>query len=243
MEKRIVSLVTCLAILPAVLVADPDPNVAPNQIVTTTKVIPHFTAVEIKSKGNLYIKQSDVENLTIEAENKVLPDILVDVKNDILTIGFRSDSVKTEADVNYYLTIKDIQSITTAGNTNVVIKEGLKTDNFTLSLNGVGIANIKISVGAFTTNIAGSAQVDAVGDAGTQTIAINGAGDFDGSHLVGKTAAVSIDGSGTIKTNISDNLDVRIGGLGEVGYCGKPAITQKISGSGVIKALDSKACS
>ena len=49
------------------------------------------------------------------------------VKDNVLTIGFKNVALKTEADINYYLTIKDIKSITTNGEINIVIQEGLKS--------------------------------------------------------------------------------------------------------------------
>ncbi len=55
--------------------------------------------------------------------------------------------------------------------------------------------------------------------------------------LKGKSAYTNTSGSGSIKLQVSDNLNVTIAGSGSVFYVGNPIITTKISGSGTVVHL------
>jgi hypothetical protein len=50
--------------------------------------------------------------------------------------------------------------------------------------------------------------------------------------VAAKSAITNTSGSGTIKLNASETLDVTIAGSGSVFYCGTPIIKTNISGSG-----------
>ncbi|HQZ87721.1 MAG TPA: head GIN domain-containing protein [Gammaproteobacteria bacterium] len=211
-----------------------------------TKTIPkkqdlqHFDKINLSGVGNLYIKQTDQENFTMEADEALLPLIKVSVKDKTLYIDLADASSHLKANIKYYLNIKTVNSIIASGLTHIFIPNGLQTDALKLSISGFGSeAHININVKQLTAKVDGGAKVEASGVAGAQMVEIHGAGEFDGTKLAGDIATVSIDGSSIAKTNISDKLSVDISGDAELKYCAKPDITQKISGNGRISRLES----
>jgi len=248
MKKRILAwLILLLCFVQMPLFADdaakkPDDAKADN---AATKTIPkkqdlqHFEMINLSGVGNLYIKQTDQENFTMEADEELLPLIKVNVKDKTLYIELMDASNHLKANIKYYLNIKTVNSITATGLTNVFIPNGLQTDTLKLSISGFGSeAHININVKQLTAKVDGGAKVEASGVAGVQMVEIHGAGEFDGTKLVGDTATVSIDGSSIAKTNISGKLSVDISGDAEVKYCAKPDITKKISDNGKISRLE-----
>ncbi|HEV2523892.1 MAG TPA: head GIN domain-containing protein, partial [Gammaproteobacteria bacterium] len=204
-----------------------------------TKTLPkkqelqHFDTISLSGVGNLYVKQTDEESFTMEADEVLLPLIKVSVKDKILYIDLADASNHLKANIKYYLNIKTVNSITATGLTNVFIPNGLQTNALKLSMSGFGSeAHININVNQLTLKVEGGAKVEAKGVADAQVIDIHGAGEFDGTKLAGNTATVSVNGSSVAKTNISGKLSVDISGDAEVKYCAKPDITQKISDNG-----------
>lgn len=199
----------------------------------------HFDTISLSGVGNLYIKQTDQENFTMEADETLLPLIKVSVKDKTLYIDLMDASSHLKANINYYLNIKTVKSITASGLTNIFIPNGLQVDTLKLSINGFGNeAHININVNQLTAKAEGGAKIEASGIADTQVVGVHGAGEFDGTKLKGDTATVTLNGTSMAKTNISGKLSVNISGDAEVKYCAKPDITQDISDNGKISRLE-----
>lgn len=239
MKKWILSgLVIVVCLMPVCLLAD---NTSVKPIPNAKKQdLQHFEAINLSGVGSLYIKQTDEENFSLEADEALLPLIKVSVKDKTLYIDLKDASAHLKAKISYYLNIKTVNNIVASGLTNVFIPNGLKTDVLKFSINGLGNeANININVKQLITKIEGGAKVTASGVASTQIVNLNGAGEFDGTKLVGDIATVTLNGSSVAKTNISGKLMANISGDGQVQYCGKPNITQKIEDNGKISRLES----
>ena len=63
----------------------------------------------------------------------------------------------------------------------------------------------------------------ASGEAGSVTLRISGSGNLQFGELLAQAAKVRISGSGTVKVNAAQTLDVHISGSGSVSYYGQPA--------------------
>jgi hypothetical protein len=200
----------------------------------------HFDAINLSGVGNLYIKQTDEESFTLEADETLIPLIKVSVKDKTLYIDLKDASSHLKSKISYYLNIKTVNNITASGLTNVFIKNGLKTDALKFSISGLGSdADININVKQLTAKIEGGAKLTGRGVASTQVVSVKGAGEFDGTKLVGDTATLDINGTSVAKTNISNQLAVNISDDGQVQYCAQPNITQKIEDNGKISRLES----
>jgi len=237
MKKRISAwLLVLICFVPFYSVAD---DAAPKPV-AKKQDLQHFDTINLSGVGNLYIKQSDQENFTLEADETLLPLIKVNVKDKTLYINLEDASEHLKAKINYYLNIKTLNSITANGLTNVFIPSGIQTNTLKLSINGLGAeADININVKQLILKVESGAKVLASGIANTQIININGAGEFDGTKLVGDTGTIEINGSSVAKTNIAGNLTANVSGDGVVQYCGKPNITQNIDDNGKVSRLES----
>lgn len=238
MKKRIlVWLMSFLCFMPTCSFAE-DAAALPKPV-AKKQDLQHFNTINLSGVGNLYIKQTDEENFTMEADDTLLPLIKVSVKDKTLYIDLAEASKHLKAKINYYLNIKTVNSIMASGLTHIFIPNGLQTNALKLSISGLGSeADININVKQLVVAVEGGAKVVASGIANTQVITVNGAGDFDGSKLTGDTATLAVNGSSVAKTNVSGNLSVDVSGDAEVKYCGKPNITQNIDDNGKISRLD-----
>ncbi len=205
------------------------------KITSEKRDVSGINQISILGFGDLYIKQGDQESLTIEADNTILPMIETNVKSGKLSIGMKhhvaKDLVKT---IQYYLTVKDINSIQLNGLSNLSIADTIKTNELNLTLNGSGNANIAIEVKKFTANIMGTGNINAKGKAENQTITIRGSGNMNGGHLLGENGVIYTYGIGSAEVNIANNLNVNVFGIGEIKYHGNPKLTKKLSGTGEI---------
>jgi hypothetical protein len=228
--------------------ADPVPNdskatkAVTEKGVEAKKNLGYFNKINLSGIGDLYIKQSEEESFTVEAEDALLPLIKVYVKDKVLFLDLKDASSHTQANIKYYLTIKDIHNIDSFSSSTIYIPDGFNGDTLNISLNSLGEANIKVNVKKLNVKIEGGGKLLAKGLASEQNLTITGAGEFDGSQLLGKTGILALDGSSVAKTDVSDNLSVTASGDARIMYCGSPVITRQISGKGILTALDDKYC-
>lgn len=204
------------------------------KLVSIKQDISKFNQITISGIGVLHMKPGEKEELTIEAEDNIMPMIETKVESGHLYLGLKNNiAISVNKGIQYYLTITDIKAIKLNGAANLEINEKIKLEELKLVLNGVGNANILIDVKNFISNIAGYSKLKAKGYAKNQTINIRGSvygsGNVNAAELLGKNATVNIYGSGSAAMNVADNLDINILGTGNVSYLGNPKMTQKTS--------------
>ena len=88
---------------------------------------------------------------------------------------------------------------------------------------GVGLYDVKVNVNGGAVN--------------TEALKISGSGTINLLNLSAKYVSAETSGSGKTTVRVSDNLDVRISGSGDVYYAGNPSVHTVISGSGRVSRL------
>ncbi len=83
----------------------------------------------------------------------------------------------------------------------------------------------------------GSGKARLAGAIQEQEIRISGSSEVNAEELECKEARVRISGSGAVRVQASEKLDVHITGSGDVRYAGQPVISHHISGSGSVRSL------
>jgi Putative auto-transporter adhesin, head GIN domain len=181
-----------------------------------TRKLSGFSKIAISSVGILTITQTGVESLTIEADDNILPLLTSEVTGGQLILGTKPNtSFKTNGQIIYNLTVKDLSFLENSGSTNIVA-ENIKTPKLIVVLSGSGDMKISGKVEHQELSIPGSARYNAV-------------------NLDSERAKVTIKGSGGARINVSKTLDVTISGSGSVEYKGSAQVSQKITGSGKVK--------
>lgn len=220
----------------------PPPAPEPKKIESQTKKLEFFNAIELSGVGDLHIIQSDEQNFTVEAEDSILPLIKTYVKNKTLYIDLKNASKHAEDKINYYLNVKNLEKIKSYSSSTVFIKDGFKTEELILSIDGFGVMDANLNVLRLIAEISGGGKVNASGMAEEQGIEISGTGEYNGNKLAGKIASLKIKGSGIAKMNLSEKITVIIPEDGTLKYCGKPNLIKEVSKSAIVESLDQAEC-
>ena len=213
------------------------------KVVTETREVSDFNAVDVDYPALVLIKQGAKESLELEAEDNLLPGLRTQVRNGVLEIFYKTENGKhvnpTET-VRITIVVKDLSEaqMTSAGELSI---EKLKTNALDVSLSGAG--NLKLDnilVQDLAVTLSGAGSMSASGTADDLDLNISGFGDFKGSELHGKTVRVHISGAGSATVWVEDDLTAEISGAGSVNYYGSASVTKQISGVGGVKSLGSK---
>lgn len=207
------------------------------KVVNQSQNVSGFNQVSVDGSGTLIITQGNKESLTVEAEDNVLPDIRTNVNNNVLTISFGNRTVIPTKPVVYYLTVKNLNSISYTGGGKIQTN-GLKTNSLTMNINGASEGNLtNLNINTLKIIISGAGKLFMSGTASNQDISISGAGEYNANNLTSKTVIISINGAGKGTIKVSNSLNAIVNGAGQISYIGSPKITQQLNGAGSIKQI------
>ena len=187
--------------------------------------------VALHGAGTLHIAQGDVESLSIEAEPKVVSRIETTVKDGKLTIQ-PDRSFKTREPIDYWLAVKQLDSIELSGAGNVEA-DALSAESFRLAVDGASVVNIgKLTATDLAVTASGNANTTLAGEVDSQTVSLSGAGSYSAADLASRIASVTVDGAGKATVRVSESLDAQVSGVGVIEYIGDPTVNQSIRGVG-----------
>jgi len=141
----------------------------------------------------------------------------VEVKGGALEIGSKEHFVSCRGNrdkVTVYVTTPRLSGAAIGGSGNMQIDKA-EGESFDASIGGSGsirIGALRVQHAEFA--IGGSGNIEAAGSAGEASFAIGGSGSIDASGLMSRNASISIAGSGSADTRVSDQADISIAGSG-----------------------------
>ncbi|HWQ18973.1 MAG TPA: head GIN domain-containing protein [Methanotrichaceae archaeon] len=193
--------------------------------------IPGFDGIDLQSSGNLYLDQGAEQPVRIEADDNILPALRTAVQGGVLVIG--TDGCIAPTRLNIYVSAPLIRSLAASGSGNIIGRSQISSDSLALNVSGSGGMDLDMSCRNADTSVSGSGSMHLSGQAVNHSAVVSGSGSIRGYDLSTRRSSITISGSGMDEASVSDELDVRISGSGNVYYRGSPGVVQQsISGSG-----------
>jgi hypothetical protein len=205
-----------------------------------------FHGVAVSGSIELFLTQANEESVAISADDpKERDKVITEVKNGVLHIylenknRFKIDWKLNSKKIRAYVSIKNIDYLSSAGSGNVHIEGSLKADKLKINISGSG--NLKGDLAIkddLTIGLSGSADADLSGKAEKSDFHISGSGSIGTYDFVTEFCKVSISGSGNVKTTVNKELSAHISGSGNVYIKGEGMIRDYTSsGSGKFKRI------
>ncbi|MGB9979659.1 head GIN domain-containing protein [Methanobacterium sp.] len=205
-------------------------------VINQSQNVSGFNQVSVDGSGTLIITQGDKESLTIEAEDNLMQYIKTNISSNALNIHIDKSIAPTKP-IKYYLTVKDLNSITYSGGGKIQ-SNGLKTNSLTININGAAEGNLtNLNVNTLKTIISGAGRLFMSGNANNQDIHVSGAGEFNAGNLNSKIVTITISGAGKGTIKVSNSLNAIVNGAGDISYIGNPQVTKQLNGAGDIKQV------
>jgi hypothetical protein len=212
-------------------------------VITQTREVSNFNAIEISYPAQVLISQGSQESLKIEAEDNLLPNLKTEVRSGTLEIFYRREDrkhVNPTKMVKITIVVKDLADVafTSAGELKI---DQLETDVLDVSLSGAGNLDLdEVQVNELGVSLSGAGSMNASGSADELDLNISGFGDFNGADLHGNMARVNISGAGSATVWVDEELVAGISGAGSVSYYGSADVTKQISGVGSVSHAGDK---
>lgn len=209
-------------------------------VVEEDRDISGVTGVELATIGLLTIEIGDEESLRIEAEDNLMDHFKTEVRSGTLRIR-HADRIRidNEEPVNFYLTVKSLDSIKISSAGDVVAPD-LEADQFSIHIASSGDFEMgDLIADELTIKIESAGDVSiSGGKVATQSVSIQSSGDYNAEGLESDDADVSINSSGNASIWVNDNLRARLNSSGNLEHRGSPKLDTLSNSSGNVKPID-----
>ena len=202
-------------------------------VMSESRVMPIHRDIYISIPADVYIYQSQVRDLTIEAQSNVLDAIETYVTDSELQIGLENGAgLGSHEPIRIYISSAMYNTIMLSGSVNLYSETAIVTDDFNVSISGSGNVDVAVFANTVNVSISGSGTAWLEGETINEYLTVSGSGDIYSYGLLCETADINISGSGNTEVSVIEYLNAGISGSGSIYYTGYPSVDTHISGSG-----------
>ncbi len=217
---------------------------------TTKKALelPEFKSIYVNSNYIVYVKQTNKQEVTVEALTEIWELTTVKVENGVLMVNVerkpdnpnksiwaKIDDIKVKPTMKLMVSVKNINELQVNSGGKIISENSIASDYIALSVSGSGGIDLDLKGNNLKTEISGSGNVTLKGYATTNDIVISGGGSMNAFSCELESAKVKMSGSGTCELTVSANLDVVVLGSGTVKHKGNTKnVSKKVYGSGAV---------
>ncbi len=218
---------------------------------TTKKVLelPEFKGIYVNSNYTIYLKQTNKQEVTVEALTEIFSVTDIKVENGILMVNVerkpdnpnkslwaKIDDVKFNPTMKLYVSVKNINDLQVNGGGKIVSENSIATDYVSVGVSGSGSMDVDLKGNTIKAEVSGSGTLTLRGYATSIDALVSGTGGLNGFNCVLETAKAKVSGSGECQLNVTNTLDALVLGSGKVKHKGNTKSAQKkIYGSGSVE--------
>ena len=214
--------------------------------------VPSFTAISVSSAIDLYLTQSNKNEVAVSATNDEIRDhIITEVVGGTLIIRLgdkgtwfswrKWGNYKTKA----YVSIQDIDALTASGASNVHLVNTIESPKMRIKLSGAsdfkgnikagvlmyqltGASDYKGEVSANSIDIDGSgaSSIELIGKVDDLAIEVSGASTAKLYNLTAKGALLRASGASNIGVTVTEILRASSSGASDINYKGNPTVKE-----------------
>lgn len=231
--KKLVLLFTCISI--AFLSTSCNQVNGTGPLITATRNVDHFTAIESTMSSNTLITIGTVYSVKIEAQKNIIDLIQTEVEGDRLVIKTKKGvNISTDRAIVIRITMPEVTGIDVTGSGSVKVLNAIINKSLHLDVSGSGdIETAGITAEQLDATITGSGNIKVgSGTCKESRLSLTGTGDAAFGDIKTNVMSAELTGSGNADVNVSDYLKVSITGSGDVNYKGSAQVTAQVTGSG-----------
>lgn len=219
-----------------------------SQVTKKTLELPEFKSVYNNSNYTIYLKQTNKQEVVVEALTDIYELTSIIVENGVLmvnverkpdnpnkTVWAKIDDIKLNPTMKVYISVKNLTDLQVNGNGKIISENSLAATVLTLSVSGAGSMDLDIKGDIVKADVSGSGKIALKGYASSIDANLSGSGDLMAFNCPLDNAKVKVSGSGDCELNVTTTIDAVILGSGTIKHKGNTKnTTKKVYGSGSI---------
>lgn len=206
-------------------------------IVTETRNIPSFSAIDLRMNGNVYYTKSATTSVEISAKQSLLPILETSVNNNRLVVRYTNGKTY-DADESIRINVSgpDVNSFELNTSGSIFCLNDIQPSSLFLRSAGSGSIYLQqVATGNLEAISSQSGKINVAGGTATaENIKTSASGSVDLGNVTATYATAHSSGSGDIRVRVTNSLSATIAASGDIYFRGTPALTTHIAGSGHI---------
>ncbi len=218
------------------------------QVTKKTLELPEFKSIYVNSNYTVYLKQTNKQEVTVEALTEIYELTTIKVENGVLMINVerkpdntsksvwsKIDDIKINPTMKLMVSVKSINELQVNGGGKIISENSIASDYMSLAVAGSGNIELDIKGNNLKTEIGGSGNIILKGYASTNDIQLSGSGNLNAFGCELESAKIKVSGSGSAELSVTASLDAVVMGSGNIKHKGNTkSVTKKVYGSGLI---------
>ena len=157
-------------------------------------------------------------------------------ENPNKSLWSKIDDIKLNPTMKIYISVKNIGELQVNGGGKIISENSIATNAITMAVSGNGSIDVDLKGNEIKSEISGSGTITLRGYATSLQALVSGSGTLNGFNCSLETAQVKVSGSGICNLNVSQNIDAKVFGSGQIKHKGgTKTATKKIYGSGIVE--------
>jgi hypothetical protein len=179
----------------------------------------------------VYLKKGTKEEVKVEIVNGDLKDVLTEVSGGTLRIQMRDGRYK-KINVKVYVTYVTMEKISASSASNVFSEGAIKSSSISINASSAASVEVALDVESAMVDASSAGAIRLEGKAKHLEIEVSSAGDIDAYNLEGEIVSAQASSAGSVKINVTKELDGHASSAGSIKYRGNPTKTNTGSSSG-----------
>lgn len=218
------------------------------QVTKKTLELPEFKSIYVNSNYTVYLKQTNKQEVNVEALTEIFELTTIKVENGVLMINVdrkpdnpnksvwsKIDDIKIKPIMKLMVSVKNINELQVNGGGKIISENSIASDYMSLAVAGSGNIELDIKGNNLKTEIGGSGNITLKGYASSNDIQLSGSGNLNSYECELESAKIKVSGSGSAELSVTASLDATVMGSGSVKHKGNTkSVTKKVYGSGTI---------
>jgi hypothetical protein len=200
------------------------------KVVSRERTPEQASGVKVSTGIDVFLTQGDKLKLEVEADENLHEYIITEVKNGVLHVYADANIRKAEMK-RVYVTLQEINSVSTSSAGDVIGETPVKTDELRLSASSAGDIKLEVYAKNIDADISSSGDVTLNGEADVLEADLSSAGDLNAYNLKIREADVSVSSAGGADIFVTEKLSARASSAGDVNYKGDPKYVDAHSSS------------
>lgn len=186
---------------------------AQNEVIRETRDLPSFDQIDVGGAFEVTLVNGEPQKVEVEAKEKVINQIITEVKDGKLLIS--SNRISSNTPLNIYITVPALTRLVAHGAADVSGENAIKSDMLSIDVSGASSVELSLDVVTLSTEASGAADLELSGKAQQHSTIVSGAASVDARELETLTTDADVSGAGTAKVN-GENVTGETSGAGEI---------------------------
>lgn len=218
------------------------------QTTKKTLELPEFKAIYVNSNYTVMLKQTNKQEVTVEALTEIFDVTEFKVENGILMINMerkpepasksiwaKIDDIKLNPAMKVFVSMKNVNELRVNGGGKILSENSISADQITVGVAGGGGLDVDLKGNAVTAELSGSGTLTLRGYATSLNATVSGSGSLKAFDCPLESVTLKVSGSGNSELNATTSADIQVFGTGNVKIKGNTkTLGKKVYGTGVV---------